>query len=91
MAKILILNGSPHLKGNTSAMVDSFLAGAKKAQNEVVVYNGYNCLITISENNSLCNLIYNKDFDFNFDSNDGAIKLDDYLNKQWDIIDQYIK
>lgn len=58
---------------------------------EVVVYNGYNCLITISENNSLCNLIYNKDFDFNFDSNDGAIKLDDYLNKQWDIIDQYIK
>ena len=39
MAKILILNGSPHLKGNTSAMVDSFLAGAKKAQNEVVVYN----------------------------------------------------
>ena len=58
---------------------------------EVVVYNGYNCLITISENNSLCNLIYNKDFDFNFDSNDGVIKLDDYLNKQWDIIDQYIK
>lgn len=58
---------------------------------EVVVYNGYNCLITISENNLFCNLIYNKDFDFNFDSNDGAIKLDDYLNKQWDIIDQYIK
>ena len=28
---------------------------------------------------------------FNFDSNYGAIKLDDYLNKQWDIIDQYIK
>ncbi|GEM_PF-6778756 len=39
MAKILVLNGSPHLKSNTSAMVDSFLAGAKKASNEVIVYN----------------------------------------------------
>ena len=39
MAKIIVLNGSPHLKGNTSAMVDSFLAGAKKAGNETYIYN----------------------------------------------------
>lgn len=39
MAKILVLNGSPHLKGNTTAMVDSFLAGARKAGNETTIYN----------------------------------------------------
>ncbi len=34
--KVVILNGSPHPKGNTRAMVDAFTKGAKSAGNEVV-------------------------------------------------------
>ncbi len=34
--KILILNGSPHPKGNTKALVDEFTKGAQSAGHEVV-------------------------------------------------------
>ena len=34
--KIVILNGSPHPKGNTKALVDAFAKGAKGAGHEVV-------------------------------------------------------
>ena len=34
--KILILNGSPHPKGNTKALVDAFTKGAQSAGHEVV-------------------------------------------------------
>ncbi len=34
--KIVILNGSPHPKGNTKALVDAFSKGAQKAGHEVV-------------------------------------------------------
>lgn len=33
--KILILNGSPHPKGNTKALVDAFTKGAQSAGHEV--------------------------------------------------------
>lgn len=36
--KILILNGSPHPKGNTKAMTDAFAKGAKSAGHEVIEY-----------------------------------------------------
>ena len=56
---------------------------------EVVIYNGHNCLLTTpKKNNSLCNLIYNKEFDL--DNDEKEVKLDNYLDKQWDIIEQYI-
>ncbi|MBR3246148.1 MAG: flavodoxin family protein [Parasporobacterium sp.] len=35
--KILVLNGSPHTKGNTTALVDAFTKGAESAGHEVVV------------------------------------------------------
>lgn len=35
--KILILNGSPRPNGNTSAMVDAFLEGAKDNGHEITV------------------------------------------------------
>ena len=34
--KIVILNGSPHPKGNTKALVDAFAKGAQGAGHEVV-------------------------------------------------------
>lgn len=34
--KILVLNGSPHPKGNTKALVDAFTKGAQSAGHEVV-------------------------------------------------------
>ena len=37
--KILVLNGSPHLNGATSDMVNAFSAGAREAGNEVVCLN----------------------------------------------------
>ena len=36
--KILVLNGSPRLHGNTSALVDAFTAEAKKAGHQVSVF-----------------------------------------------------
>ncbi len=39
MAKILILNGSPHLEGYVSAMIETFKSGLAKNKNEVVQYN----------------------------------------------------
>ena len=38
MMKILILNGSPHPKGNTKAMTAAFTKGAESAGHEVVEY-----------------------------------------------------
>jgi len=35
--KILVLNGSPHKSGNTTALVDAFKKGAEAAGHEVVV------------------------------------------------------
>ncbi|MBR3154486.1 MAG: flavodoxin family protein, partial [Lachnospiraceae bacterium] len=37
--KILVLNGSPHLNGPTSDMVEAFSRGATEADNEVNVIN----------------------------------------------------
>lgn len=37
--KILILNGSPRLKGNTAQMVNEFKRGAEEAGNEVTVFD----------------------------------------------------
>ena len=37
--KILVLNGSPHLNGATSDMVNAFAAGAREAGNQVVCLN----------------------------------------------------
>jgi multimeric flavodoxin WrbA len=37
--KILVLNGSPHLNGATSDMVNAFAVGAREAGNEVVCLN----------------------------------------------------
>lgn len=34
--KILVLNGSPHVDGNTAALVQAFCRGAKEAGNEVI-------------------------------------------------------
>ena len=34
--KVLILNGSPHVKGNTKALTDAFTKGARRAGHEVV-------------------------------------------------------
>lgn len=39
MSKILILNGSPHAKGNTSELVKTFRQGAEEAGHEVTVFN----------------------------------------------------
>lgn len=35
---ILVLNGSPRVKGNTAAMVEAFSHGAKEAGNDVIVF-----------------------------------------------------
>ncbi len=35
--KILVLNGSPHAKGNTTALVEAFAKGAQSAGHEVVI------------------------------------------------------
>lgn len=35
--KVLILNGSPRLKGNTKQMIDEFKRGAEDSGNEVTV------------------------------------------------------
>ncbi len=37
--KILVLNGSPHKKGNTFLSVESFLSGFKQANDEVNIYH----------------------------------------------------
>ncbi len=37
--KILILNGSPHLNGATSDMVNAFTQGAKEAGHDVIAFN----------------------------------------------------
>lgn len=37
--KILILNGSPHIKGNTAALCDAFTEGAKEAGHEVTRFD----------------------------------------------------
>ena len=37
--KVLILNGSPRLKGNTKQMIDEFKRGAEDSGNEVTVFN----------------------------------------------------
>ena len=37
--KILVLNGSPHLNGSTSDMVNAFAQGAKEAGHEVEIIN----------------------------------------------------
>lgn len=37
--KILILNGSPRPQGNTAAMVDAFIRGAKDAGNQIDVFS----------------------------------------------------
>lgn len=37
--KILVLNGSPHPQGNTAAMVDAFIRGAKDAGNQIDVFS----------------------------------------------------
>lgn len=34
---ILVLNGSPHEKGNTTALVDAFCQGAKSSNHKVTV------------------------------------------------------
>lgn len=39
MKKILVLNGSPRVNGNTKAMIRSFVDGAKESGNEVVVFD----------------------------------------------------
>lgn len=37
--KIMILNGSPHMKGHTMAMVDAFMDGAKESGHEVILHH----------------------------------------------------
>ena len=37
--KIIVLNGSPRVKGNTSMLVEEFAKGAKEAGSEVTVFN----------------------------------------------------
>ena len=37
--KIIVLNGSPRVKGNTSMLVEEFAKGAKDAGSEVTVFN----------------------------------------------------
>ena len=37
--KILILNGSPHTHGNTTAMVEAFVEGAEKNSHDITVVN----------------------------------------------------
>lgn len=37
--KILILNGSPHTHGNTTAMVEAFVGGAEKNSHDITVVN----------------------------------------------------
>lgn len=39
MAKILILNGSPHLEGYVSSMIETFKSGVNKNDNEIIQYN----------------------------------------------------
>lgn len=39
MAKVLILNGSPRLRGNTNALIESFKKGLAKGDNEIVTFN----------------------------------------------------
>ena len=39
MAKIVVFNGGPRARGNTAAMVDAFIDGAKSAGNEVVRFD----------------------------------------------------
>lgn len=36
--KILVLNGSPRPKGNTAAMVEAFVEGAKENHHDVTVF-----------------------------------------------------
>ena len=87
--KLLIMKNILELKNDVKRL-GKFLKDKNNNVYEIVIYNGHNCLLTIpKENNSLCNLIYNKDFDC--DSDYREVKLDNYLSKQWDIIIQYIK
>ena len=61
-----------------------------KNKYELVVYNGRNCLLTISKKKKgQRNLIYNKKFDFDADEVDN-IELINYKSEQWDTIEQYI-
>ena len=39
MKKILILNGSPRLNGNTSALIEEFTKGAKLNENEIIKFD----------------------------------------------------
>lgn len=39
MSKVLILNGSPRPKGNTHALIQEFIRGAKEAGNEVIEFD----------------------------------------------------
>ena len=39
MKKIIVLNGSPRLKGNTSCLIEEFRKGAMENGNEVTVFN----------------------------------------------------
>ena len=61
-----------------------------KNKYELVTYNGKNCLLTVStKKKGQRNLIYNKKFDFDADEVEN-IKLTNYKDVQWDIIEQYI-
>ena len=61
-----------------------------KNKYELVIYNGKNCLLTVSKKKKgQRNLIYNKKFDFDADEVEN-IKLTNYKDVQWDIIEQYI-
>ena len=56
----------------------------------VVLNSGYNCLLTKPKNKkSQRDLIYNKKFDYDSDELDN-IKLEDYRDEQWDIVEQYL-
>jgi len=39
MKKIIVLNGSPRIKGNTSALIREFEKGAKENENEITIFN----------------------------------------------------
>ena len=39
--KIIVLNGSPRLKGNTSALINEFARGAREFDCEITIFNLY--------------------------------------------------
>ena len=56
----------------------------------VVSSSGHNCLLTVPNNKMhIINLSYNKEFDIDTDEIEN-IELTNYLDKQWEMIEQYI-